>query len=244
MLRSSSCMALVVLLALFGSANVQALNPETFETHTVGQDLTPAEGWGANGAGLGNPDPARHGIVAGQALELTDPDDVNFDMFWTEAFLSGPQILRYDVRLTNASASPERSLVVPAPAPISEFIMEVKPGGMTLLGRDSTNSTYVAESLPTAVSLDTWYSVQVEVNTDADTVRARAGLQGGTLSSWTSLLPLSEPSVDPVGNFVRFTANDTVAYDNISLVVVPEPAVWTLLLTAGIASACWLRRRR
>ena len=207
--RLGSCVVLLLAVALVGFAHGQVKNPEDFESYTVGQQLTSADGWSGG-------ESAPHSIVAGQALEIEDEFDLNSDMVWEQPVLSGLQRLRYDVKLTDRyGTAVARSLVNPTSGSVATFIAESKDTGLNLL---IWNDGYTSVNLLGAMNLDTWYTVEVEFDTTSDTASGRAALQGAALGSFSSSLPFN---VDPTDDDIRFLANDVVSHDNISL----EPCV-------------------
>ena len=79
------------------------------------------------------------------------------------------------------------------------------------------NDRWQIEDLPGgAAAIDTWYSVQIEVNTDSNTARARFGLREGEWNEWTNSKTMSASTA---GEVVRFLGNNPVEYDNISMAV-------------------------
>ena len=93
------------------------------------------------------------------------------------------------------------------------------------------------------IVLDTWYTVEMEMDFDNNRTRARFGPQGGTPYAWTSWLPHAGELTMATGN-VMVLANGGVAYDNFNMVV-PEPctAVLAALGLIGLLG-CGARKRR
>jgi hypothetical protein len=95
-----------------------------------------------------------------------------------------------------------------------------------------------------AASLDTWYRVEVELDSGAaQTAKMRYKAVGGDWSDWSANTTMS---ADPDGLPVAFSANDRVFYDNISLTAVPEPGTIVLCLSAfvGLLAYAWRKGRR
>ena len=95
------------------------------------------------------------------------------------------------------------------------------------------------------IVLDTWYTVEMEMDFDSNRTRARFGPQGGTPYAWTSWLPHAGELTMAAGD-VRVVTNGGVAYDNFNIgVVVPEPctAVLAVLGLIGLLG-CGARKRR
>ena len=228
-------------------------NPETFQTYSLGDDLTRLNGWSADVGNTADANPSEHGIVAGGggggalALEIVDPNDVNVDMFWQQLPLDADaypdQRLSYDVLLSNQTGSTERAFVSQGMASSFFATLRKSAGGTRGAFLETFDGSWHIGQLATEsqVAFDTWYHVDVDMDFENNTARMRFGPVGGPMSAFTSELGSNLLTDLPF----RFNANDTVRFDNIALRIIPEPASFVLFGLGLIAMAArGLRRRK
>ena len=91
----------------------------------------------------------------------------------------------------------------------------------------------------TGIVMDTWYTLEMEVDFDANKTRARFGLRGGTPNGWTGWRNHKSDFTAASGD-VRLNSEGGVLYDNLTLI--PEPVTLSILALGGLATL--LRRRR
>ncbi|WP_218932376.1 CRTAC1 family protein [Adhaeretor mobilis] len=193
-------------------------NPETFQGHSNGSELTTADGWSLDEAGVLFSQVGNHSVISSDgsnALKLVDPKNQNTTLYWQEPILQDQrQTLSYDFKLVDTLSFPERSQVSTGSG--VTFLVTARQNhedpALNGIILDGTTSEML---LPANELLDdTWYTVEVDLDSDTDTFRARVGLQGGSLGEWSPVLDMLNATD---GLPIRFLANDTVQYDNISL---------------------------
>lgn len=93
------------------------------------------------------------------------------------------------------------------------------------------------------IVMDTWYTVEVELDFDLNKSRARFGPRGGTPYGWTGWLP-HRAETSFVGEAAMLIASGGVMWDNLH-VVIPEPST-AMLAALGLIGllGCGARKRR
>jgi len=228
-------------------------NPETFESYGTGTTPNAAAGWVLTDGNLLDKT-VQAGGPTGKFLRLRSTYADSSTSMWTMSSTSiggvagaGPVVtIKADVRF--AANPTDNSL--------SLFGITAMTSGATyhnhflsffyshtyspnLLANNNGSGTYSSDQpLPGDVStgnIGNWFTIEMELNYTANTVRERWGPQGGPMHAFTSTAPigvLSENEFIQIG----FTGlRGTVDLDNLSVSVVPEPTLGGAMLLSVIA---------
>jgi len=253
MTRTIQAITFSMLLALASMMSTQAqavlLGEDDFESYALTNDWNPTEGvegWSRQSDFDNTNETAaiKHGTVVSnttQVLKLTDSDDNNENLLWhTASSGAGINTWQYDFQLSDTLAQLGgpgnfvRSNVVVRTSGNAGFYTvdaRIRNGTPSVKMYTAAGATTVPDG--NLLAMDTWYTMQAELDYDLELARTRFGPLGGPFSAWSAQAATAAGLVD---GYLAVQVNGGVEYDNVSLNgPIPEPSTLVLLIL-GLAT--------